>query len=213
MASKDAKTAVRSSVTAGFLYLSVAMLPLFIALMAKYLHPELLQHDARMIIPNMVMEHTNTFIQILFFGALISAVLSTTSGAILAPASVIGENIIKPLYPKLTDQQLLFVIRCSIVVVTIASIWMATSRQNIFELVGESSAFSLVSLFVPLTVGLYWKKANTIGCIASMILGFSSWFICNFVWKTEFPASLIGLIVSWIAIYVGSYIPIKSLRS
>lgn len=213
MASKDAKTAVSSSVTAGFLYLSVAMLPLFIALMAKYLHPELLQQDARMIIPNMVMEHTNTFVQILFFGALISAVLSTTSGAILAPASVIGENIIKPLYPKLTDRQLLFVIRCAIVVVTLASIWMATSRQNIFELVGESSAFSLVSLFVPLTVGLYWKKANTIGCIASMILGFGSWFICNFVWKTEFPASLIGLIVSWIAIYVGSYIPIKSLRS
>lgn len=208
MASKDEDTAVKSSITAGVLYISVAFLPLLIALIAKYLHPELMAKDQRMIIPNMVIEHTSTFMQILFFGALISAVLSTTSGAILAPASVIGENLVKPLFPRITDQQLLLTIRVSVVLVTFSSIWMATARQNIFELVGESSAFSLVSLFVPLTVGLYWKKANALGCIASMTLGFGTWFVCNFVYETIIPASLVGLLVSFIAIFVGSYIPI-----
>ncbi len=205
MASKNENTAVRASVLAGFLYISVALLPLFIALMAKYLHPELMQSDNRMLIPNLVMKHTNIFLQILFFGALISAVLSTTSGAILAPASVLGENIIKPFFPKLADKQLLLIIRIAVVLVTFASIWMASSRQDIFALVGESSAFSLVSLFVPLTVGLYWKKANATGCIASMLLGLGSWAMCNFIYETAFPASLIGLLVSLGSMIMGSF--------
>lgn len=206
MSSKNENTAVRASVLAGFLYISVALLPLMIALMAKYLHPELMQSDNRMLIPNLVMKHTNIFLQILFFGALISAVLSTTSGAILAPASVLGENIIKPFFPALPDKQLLRIIRFSVVLVTFASIWMASSRQDIFELVGESSAFSLVSLFVPLTVGLYWKKANATGCVASMLLGLGSWAICHFVYETAFPAPLIGLLVSFVSMFVGSVI-------
>jgi SSS family transporter len=206
MSSKNENTAVRASVLAGFLYISVALLPLMIALMAKYLHPELMQSDNRMLIPNLVMKHTNIFLQILFFGALISAVLSTTSGAILAPASVLGENIIKPFFPALPDKQLLLIIRFSVVLVTFASIWMASSRQDIFELVGESSAFSLVSLFVPLTVGLYWKKANATGCVASMLLGLGSWAICHFIYETAFPAPLIGLLVSLVSMIVGSLI-------
>ena len=177
--------------------------------MAKYLHPELMQSDNRMLIPNLVMKHTNIFLQILFFGALISAVLSTTSGAILAPASVLGENIIKPFFPALPDKQLLRIIRFSVVLVTFASIWMASSRQDIFELVGESSAFSLVSLFVPLTVGLYWKKANATGCVAAMLLGLGSWAICHFVYETAFPASLIGLLVSLVSMILGSVINVS----
>jgi hypothetical protein len=48
-----------------------------------------------MIIPNMVLKHMNLPLQIIFFGALVSAILSTTSSAIMAPAVVLGENIFK----------------------------------------------------------------------------------------------------------------------
>ena len=78
-----------------------------------------------------------------------------------------------------------------------------------FALVGESSAFSLVSLFVPLTVGLYWKKANATGCIAAMLLGLGSWGICNFIYETAFPASLIGLLVSLGSMVIGSFLKAK----
>ncbi|MFC0184699.1 transporter, SSS family [Pseudarcicella hirudinis] len=209
MASKDEHTAVKSSITAGIMYLTIAMLPLFIALIAKILHPELLNADTKMIIPNMVLQHTSPFIQIVFFGALISAILSTTSGAILAPAAVIGENLIKPLFPKTSDKQLLLIIRISVVLVTFFSIWMALSRQDIFTLVGESSAFSLVSLFIPMTAGLYWKKANLTGCIASMFFGFFTWLLCNFYLYTEVPPILYGLLAGGIALFLGSFFPDK----
>lgn len=211
MASKDANTAVKSSIFAGCLYLTVALLPLFIALAAKSLYPELLQMDTKLIIPNMVLQQTPLWVQILFFGALISALLSTSSGAILAPAAVLGENIVKPVWTDVTDKQLLAVIRGGVIFVTFASIWMAQSRQDIFELVGESSAFSLVSLFVPLTFGLYWKRANALGCLASMILGLGVWLLCAFVWETTFPALLYGVMASLVGMIFGSFLRKKQL--
>lgn len=211
MASKDANTAVKSSILAGCLYLTVALLPLFIALAAKTLYPELLQGNTSLIIPNMVLQHAPLWIQILFFGALISALLSTSSGAILAPAAVLGENLIKPYLPHLSDARLLMIIRGGVIFVTFASIWMAQSRQDIFELVGESSAFSLVSLFVPLTFGLYWKRANAVGCLASMVLGLGVWLLCVFVWKTTFPALLYGTFASLLGMILGSLLTKKRL--
>ncbi len=206
MASKDADTALKSSIWAGVLYLTVALLPLFIALASKSLYPQLMQGDTKMIIPNMVLQHAPMWIQILFFGALISALLSTSSGAILAPAAVLGENLVKPYFPKLPDAKLLLVIRGGVVLVTLSSIWMARSRQDIFELVGESSAFSLVSLFIPLTFGLYWKRANKAGCLASMILGLGVWMGCEFVWETTFPSLLYGTVASLLGMLVGSWL-------
>jgi Na+/proline symporter len=54
---------------------------------------------------------------------------------------------------------------------------MALMRSNIYELVGESSALSLVSLFTPLIAGLYWKKASATGAVFSMIAGMVVWFV------------------------------------
>ena len=206
MASKNAKTAVRASILAGCLYLTVAILPLMIALASKTLYPELLQTDTKLIIPNMVLNHAPIWVQMLFFGALISALLSTTSGAILAPATILGENLVKPHFPNISDQNLLKVIRLSVVVVTVFSIFMAISRQDIFELVNESSAFSMVSLFFPLTFGLYWKKANLAGCLTSMVLGLGVWLWCYVVIKTTFPPILYGTFASLIGMLVGTWV-------
>ena len=58
---------------------------------------------------------------------------------------------------------------------------MALMRLNIYELVGESSALSLVSLFTPLIAGLYWKRASAGGAVISMIAGMVVWLIAMLV--------------------------------
>jgi solute:Na+ symporter, SSS family len=203
MASRSENVAVRSAITAGFLYLTIAAMPLIIALMATFLHPDLLKGDPKMIIPNMVLAHTSPLIQILFFGALVSAILSTTSGAVLAPAAVIGENLVKPYVKNLTDKQLLSVIRGAVLAVMLVCVYMAVVRQDIFNLVGESSAFSLVSLFVPLTAGLVWQRANLWGCLASMALGWGVWMYCYLI-ETQIPSILYGLLASLLSMVIGS---------
>lgn len=220
MAAKNVRSSVRACYTSSFMYLTVAMLPLIICYCAKMLYPELMEGDAQMIIPTMVLQHSGLAMQSFFFGALISAILSTCSGAMLAPATVIGENLVRPLFRNVTDAQLLHIMRISLVGVALVTGFMALSRNNIFELVGESSAFSLVSLFVPLIAGLYWKRATGTGAILAMISGIVVWFGTNWYLPPlaesgaftdtaqvllEVPAILYGLAASTLGMLVGSF--------
>ncbi|MBP6054584.1 MAG: sodium:solute symporter family protein [Cytophagaceae bacterium] len=204
MSAKSSPIAAKASIAAGTMYLTIAMLPLLIGLMGVRLYPSLLADDT-LLIPHLVMRFMPYGIQILFLGALLSALLSTTSGAILAPASVLGENLWKPLLKHPSDKKVLGIIRLSVVFVTMACIWMAVSRQNIFELVGEASAFSLVSLFIPLNAGLWWKKASAMGSHLSMLLGLFVWAYFHFVQPSEIPAIWFGLLASVLGLLIGTY--------
>lgn len=204
LSAKSEKAAVRGSIISGFMYLTVAFLPLFIVFIASSSYPELVAKDAQMFLPNLVLGHTNVFVQILFFGALISAILSTCSAAVLAPATVVAENIIKPYFDnKVADKSLLKIMRYSTVVITFIAVGMSFTKSSIYELVGQASALSLVALFVPLVGGLYWKKSNSLGAILAMILGTGAWIISLNI-ETNFPAAFIGLLFSILGMVFGS---------
>ncbi len=201
MSAKSARVSVQSTLISSLMYLTIALLPLFIGLCGHHLYPGE-EKDGQMIIPSMVLKHMSLPLQILFFGALVSAILSTTSSAIMAPAAVLGENIVKFFNPGLSDRQLLKIIRVGIIGITAVCIFMAATRESIFELVAESSAFSLVSLFIPLAAGLYWKSSNTLGCILSMVVGLAVWLACVFI-ETEYPALVYGLLASFLGMLAG----------
>jgi solute:Na+ symporter, SSS family len=206
MSSGTIKTAVRSCYIAAAMYLTVAMLPLFISLCVKHLYPQFSQGDAQLALPTMVLSHATMPIQILFFGSLLSAIMSTTSSAILAPAAIFSENLVKPLSKgRLSDKQLLMVTRLSVLGFSILATIMANVRSNIYELVGESSILSLVSLFAPLVFGLYWKRSTAWGALLSMVLGTFAWFIFERM-ETGWPALVPGLLVSVLAMIIGSLI-------
>lgn len=204
MAAKSENTAVKAGVIAGLMYLTVGLIPLFIGLCANYLYPSSNLADTQMIIPVIVLEHGSLFLQIVFFGALLSAILSTTSGAILAPATVIGENILRPMLRNNSDKLMLHTMRLSVVGVAICAAFLATSKSNIYELVGMSSALSLVALFFPLTAGLFWKSTSRIGAILSMTGGLVAWVLAEFVLRSQVPSILIGGGVSLFFIVMGS---------
>ncbi len=204
MAARSARTAVQAAYLSGFMYLTIGFIPLFIGLCGKILYPELEEGDTQMVLPTMVLQHATLPLQILFFGALLSAILSTTSGAMLAPATVIGENLIRPYVKNIDDKRLLQLMRFSVVGVAICSAVMAGIKADIFELVAQSSALSLVSLFVPLTAGLYWRRASNRGALASILTGMVAWLLCEFVLFTEIPSLIYGGLASLLAMVAGS---------
>ncbi len=206
MSSGSVNTAVRSCYIAAFMYLTIAMLPLFISLCVKHLYPEFATGDAQLALPSMVLSHAAMPVQILFFGSLLSAIMSTTSSAILAPAAIFSENLVKPLSKgRLSDKQLLAITRISVLGFSILATIMATVRSNIYELVGESSILSLVSLFAPLVFGLYWKRATAVGALLSMVLGTFTWLIFERM-ETGWPSLVPGLMVSILAMVIGSIV-------
>ncbi|MEB2781240.1 sodium:solute symporter family protein [Algoriphagus sp. C2-6-M1] len=206
MSSKSEKVAVQSTYLAGGFYLTFGLLPLFIALGAKALYPELYLEDRQMLLPSMVLAHGGMPVQIIFFGALISAIMSTASSGVLAPAALISENLIKPLFKgkdKLTDRYLLWILRINVLAVAVVSVMMAIQDSNIYELVAGASILLLVSLFVPLTAGLYWKRSSKVGAILSMIIGMLTYLIIdNF--EPEISSHIYGLLASAIAMIAGS---------
>lgn len=206
MSSGSAKTAVWSCYIAAFLYLTIAMLPLFISLCTKHLYPEQVSGDTQLTLPNMVLAHTTMPIQILFFGSLLSAIMSTTSSAILAPASIFSENFVKPLSGnRLSDKQFLVLTKISVLLFSALGTAMACMRSNIYELVGESSILSLVSLFIPLTLGIYWKKASSAGALLSMALGITSWLYFEY-FPMDIPSLVPAVVISCAGMIVGSLV-------
>ena len=116
MAARSEKVAVRASFIGAGMYLSIGFIPLFIGLCTIQVYPTLLDTipDAQLMLPTVVLQHAGIGLQILFFGALLSAIMSTTSGAILAPATILAENIIKPRWKIQDDRVLLRVLQGSV---------------------------------------------------------------------------------------------------
>jgi SSS family transporter len=205
MSSRSEKVAVQATLTGAGLYLLIGALPLLIALTACLHYPDLNPEDQQSLLPMAVMRAGGPWLQVIFFGALLSAVMSTASGTMLAPASVLGENILKPRMPHLTDKRLLSIIRLSLAGVALLSMFMALSGDSIYDLVAQSSAFTLVSLFVPLTLGLYWKRANGKAAFWSMVAGMVFWLPLEII-GSNVPAIFPGLLASLVVMVVGSFV-------
>jgi len=79
---------------------------------------------------------------------------------------------------------------------------------SIYEMVSNAYQVPLVGAFIPLTFGLYWKRASTQGAILSIALGLGVWTIFVFSPLGEaFPAQLAGLGASLLGMLFGSLAP------
>jgi Na+/proline symporter len=90
--------------------------------------------------------------------------------------------------------------------VAICSAALAAYEGDIYELVGQSSALSLVSLFVPLTAGLYWKRASDAGALSSITIGMAVWIYFEFIGSSDIPSLILGGLASLFAMIVVSWL-------
>jgi solute:Na+ symporter, SSS family len=147
--------------------------------------------------------------QVMFFGALLSAILSTASGALLAPASLFTENILKPFVARMSERQFLLTLRIIVAAFTFAALLFSlNSKSTMYEMVQQAYNVTLSGAFVPLLAGAYWKRATTQGAILAIVGGITTWLVMsNFMPDTLVPANLLGLAASVLAMLVGSLGP------
>lgn len=199
MSSKSGKVAATSSVTAGFLYLTIAMIPLFLGLIAiTMMGKNELPKDMQHLLPQLILLKTPVFVQVIFFGALISAILSTASGALLAPSVLMSENLLRKLIPN--EGKMLLLSRLSTIAIALWALQMAYANRHIHNLVTDSSSIGLVALLVPFLVGFFTKSTAAWPAVASMVLGFLVWKFwpelsaVMRIKADEFPAAIAGLV-------------------
>ena len=207
MSSKNKKTAVRGSYLGAFLYLTIGIFPLLIATYLRAYEPTVVENN-QVGIPQFILKNMPAWVSFLFIGALISAVLNCASAAILAPAGILSENVIRPFFPNQTPKQLLLSSRLCVIFIGLLSLAMAFTKGSIHELVADSSALSLVSLFVPMIGALYLKNNKPLEGNISMILGMLAWLLALY-YDTSIDALLFGLgagIISFLLVRLGRMI-------
>jgi Na+/proline symporter len=213
---KDEKTAVRGSLIGAAAYFCLAFVPIFLAYSALLIDPAatepLLKQEGRevqLILPNLILNHTPLFAQVMFFGALLSAILSTASGALLAPTALFTENVMKPLFGEMSDKRFLLVLRIVLVLFTAGVLIFALNNTStMYEMVQNAYKVTLVGALVPLACGIYWRRASTQGALLSSAAGLVVWAICEkFFAEALVPPQLLGLAAAAIGMVVGSFAP------
>ena len=213
---KDESTAVRGSLLGAGAYFAFAFVPMFLAYAALMVNPEMVNgllkqggREIQLILPNFVLQHTPMFAQVMFFGALLSAILSTASGALLAPTGLFTENVLKPLFGDMSDKRFLLTLRIVLVLFTAGVLVFALNNTStMYEMVQNAYKVTLVGAFVPLVCGIYWSRATTQGALLSALVGLAVWVICeSFFAEAVVPPQIVGLVASAIGMVVGSLAP------
>ena len=214
MSANSVKSATRGPIIGGVAYILFAFVPMFLVASALLIMPEeaaqLLKDDPQKVLPTLVLEKMPFVMQVLFFGALLSAIKSTASATLLAPSVTFTENIWRQFRPAGNDKSNLKTMRVTVLVFSAAVLAYAIRMQGtpIYELVSGAYQVPLVGAFVPLVCGLYWRRATTQGAIASIVLGIGFWVLfLAMPWGAVFPAQLAGLVASFVGIVGGSLAP------
>ncbi len=224
MSAKSEKTAVRGTIIGGTFYIIFCFVPIFIAYGATLLDPSLLAThmseggDPQRILPEFILNDVPVFVQIIFFGALLSAIMSTASGTLLAPSAILAENIFKEAF-KLNEKQLLLTLRLCVFgfgLVVLAYAYLSSSAGlSIFEMVENAYLVTLCGAFVPLAFGVYWSKATNAGALLSIAFGVITWSVLEVLSlrmaaqdvEMLVPPQLAGLFMAIVGMLLGSRLP------
>ena len=214
MSARDLRAATRGPVLGGVFYILFAFVPMFLVVSALIIMPDkaaaLIAEDPQKVLPTLVMEHMPFVMQVLFFGALLSAIKSCASATLLAPSVTFTENIWRPMRPHQSDRQNLLTMRVTVLVFSalVLTYAMAMQGTSIYELVSGAYQVTLVGAFVPLLAGLFWSRATTQGAVFSIVLGLLAWgmFLATPA-GGQFPAQLAGVLAAGAGMLVGSLGP------
>ncbi len=212
MAFKDAK-AMHNAMIIGTSLVGVLVLGMhLVGVMGRAIIPDLQEVDK--IIPILALKNLYPILAGVFIGGPLAAVMSTVDSLLIISSS----TLIKDLYVTYLDKNASenkikkismwtsFLIGLLVFILSVKPISLIT-WINLFALGGQEIVF-----FCPLILGLYWKKANATGAIASIFFGIISYLYLEITKTKIFALHNIvpGLVVALTAFVIFSYLGKKS---
>ncbi|MBU0689419.1 MAG: sodium:solute symporter family protein [Gammaproteobacteria bacterium] len=213
--SKNENVAAWATVFGGVAYFIFAAVPLFMAYSANLIDPALtaqwMAEDSQKLLPELVKAHLPLIAQVIFYGALLSVIMSTASGTLLAPSVILSENVLKGWLTRknLSERKMLVMTRWVVgvfsVCVTLYALWALDQDTGIHQMVENAYKVTLVLAFTPLVAGLYWQRATTLGAYWAMGLGMAAWLPMEFIApEAALPPQFAGFLMSIVGMVVGS---------
>lgn len=193
LSSRNESVAQNSAYLSCALYLTVGLLPVFLGIAATTVFPNLTDPD--LVMMKLGMTYLPPIGIAVFLGALVSALMSSADSALLAPASVIGWDMVRYFRPDATERRILQVCRWSVPLLGMLSLYLALAHNTVYTLMVDSWSILLATLFVPLTAGIWWPRANHPGALAGMSSGAVAWLLLLWL-APSLPADLLAVPVS-----------------
>jgi SSS family solute:Na+ symporter len=168
-AAKSEKTAQHACILAGVLYLCFGSLPLILGLSSLITHPDG-EFDP---VAFLAGEYLSTGMLVVFVIAVVSMIVSTATSAVLAPATILGHNLLNrtPLF----RERALLRDRLSVFFVSLGGITLSMMGESLMGLLDMALSIQLTALFIPVVTGLYGKPKSQMSGVLAMLLGFFTW--------------------------------------
>jgi Na+/proline symporter len=190
----------------GALYYPIALCLGVLGLVAIAMNVDLVTHlgnDPAAVGPFLI-SHLGlpNWIVVIFVLAVLSACYSVSDGALAAVSSITAVDIIKPLYPDISDEKLLFWTRASMVITGVIAVAVVLSGVDFVTLLLGTAAIR-GAVLVPLILSIVWSKMNarafTWGTIAAVAIGIP----CRFLFGELVSTTTIVLVSTVVPLVIG----------
>jgi SSS family transporter len=126
----------------------------------------------------------------LFLVAMLSAIMSTVNSILLVTGGAFAHDLYKRLVnPLASEARLIWVNRLSIVVLGVIPFWFASQKlADVQAIVIEQAKFIASFFFVPVVLGLNWRRGTKEGAIWSMVAGFAGCLLWTLTLQRSFSS-------------------------
>jgi SSS family transporter len=138
--------------------------------------------------------------------AVLAAVMSTTDALLLACSSAIAHDILGNLLKRRATQKTMSLIRIGSawLIGLLALYWAISPPELISQFYTAGIGLLSASLFVPTIAGLWWKRANRLGGVASLVTGAVTYVLVFFdVIEIGIAPVIAALLASALAMALG----------
>jgi solute:Na+ symporter, SSS family len=196
MAAKSEHVAQKAAYIAAVLYFMIAMVPITLGFIASITMPDI--EDANAILPLLALKHLHPIGAVLFIGAVISVIMSTSDSILLSMGNLVSINILPRFHKDATDALKLKVARLAIPIGGVIGLIVAFNADNILKMLIYSTVAGMAVVTGPIMLCFLWKKANNTGGLSGMTAGLIAFLWVNYAYD-DLPGTFFGF---WASIIV-----------
>ncbi len=179
LAARTPSIARRAALAGGAVYLVVGLVPLSIGVVGPRIAPGLA--DPETLLPHLSGTLLPTVLNLVFAGALISAILSTVDSCLLVAASIVVRNLAPRSPVGTSERKRIAFARLAAATAGCVALGLALSRWNVKELVEQASGFGSAGVFVIAVFGSYSRIGGPLAAIGSLAGGLGAWVLGGYV--------------------------------